>query len=43
MLLYYGEEIKRRLYMRAIPNEAAVLAAYATPAPAAATPWRTNR
>jgi hypothetical protein len=28
MLLYYGEEIKRRLYMRAIPNEAAVLAAY---------------
>jgi transposase len=27
-LLYFGEEIKRRLYMRAIPNEAAVLAAY---------------
>jgi hypothetical protein len=28
MLLYFGEEIKRRLYMRAIPNEAAVLASY---------------
>lgn len=28
MLLYFGEEIKRRLYMRAIPNEDAVLAAY---------------
>jgi ribosomal protein S27AE len=28
MLLYFGEEIKRRLYMRAIPDEAAVLAAY---------------
>ncbi len=28
MMLYYGEEIKRRLYMRAIPDEAAVLAAY---------------
>lgn len=27
-LLYFGEEIKRRLYMRAIPNEAAVLSAY---------------
>ena len=28
MLLYFGEEIKRRLYMRAIPDEAAVMAAY---------------
>ncbi len=28
MLLYYGEQISRRLYMRAIPDEAAVLAAY---------------
>lgn len=28
MLLYFGEEIKRRLYMRAIPDEAAVLASY---------------
>ena len=28
MLLYFGEEIKRRLYMRAIPDEAAVLEAY---------------
>ena len=25
MLLYFGEEISRRLYMRAIPDEAAVL------------------
>jgi len=33
MLLYYGEEIKRRLYMRAIPNEAAVLAAYGNACP----------
>ncbi len=28
MLLYFGEEIKRRLYMRAIPSEAAVLGYY---------------
>lgn len=28
MLLYFGEQISRRLYMRAIPDEAAVLAAY---------------
>jgi len=28
MLLYFGEEISRRLYMRAIPDEAAVFAAY---------------
>lgn len=27
-LLYFGEEIKRRLYMRAIRNEDAVLSAY---------------
>jgi hypothetical protein len=33
MLLYYGEEIKRRLYMRAIPDEAAVLAAYGNACP----------
>jgi len=33
MLLYYVEEIKRRLYMRAIPNEAAVLAAYGNACP----------
>lgn len=33
MLLYFGEEIKRRLYMRAIPNEAAVLAAYGNACP----------
>ena len=33
MLLYFGEEIKRRLYMRAIPDEAAVLAAYADACP----------
>lgn len=28
MLLYFGEEIKRRLYMRAIPSEDAVLGSY---------------
>jgi hypothetical protein len=34
MMLYFGEEIKRRLYMRAIPDEAAVLAAYGQLVPA---------
>ena len=33
MLLYFGEEIKRRLYMRAIPDEAAVLAGYGNKCP----------
>jgi transposase len=33
MLLYFGEEISRRLYMRAIPDEAAVLAAYSNTCP----------
>ena len=33
MLLYFGEEIKRRLYMRAIPDEAAVLEAYGNACP----------
>ncbi len=28
MLLYFGEEIKRRLYMRAIPSEDTVLDFY---------------
>ena len=28
MLLYFGEEIKRRLYMRAIPSEETVLGFY---------------
>jgi len=28
MLLYFGEEIKRRLYMRAIPSETTVLGYY---------------
>lgn len=28
MLLYFGEEIKRRLYMRAIPSEESVLDFY---------------
>jgi hypothetical protein len=32
-MLYFGEEIKRRLYMRAIPDEAAVLAAYSNACP----------
>jgi hypothetical protein len=33
MLLYFGEEIKRRLYMRAIPDETAVLADYGNKCP----------
>jgi hypothetical protein len=33
MLLYFGEEIKRRLYMRAIPDESAVLSAYGDACP----------
>jgi phage FluMu protein Com len=28
MMLYFGEEIKRRLYMRAIPSEETVLGYY---------------
>ena len=28
MMLYFGEEIKRRLYMRAIPSEDTVLGFY---------------
>jgi hypothetical protein len=28
LLLYFGEEIKRRLCMRALPSEASVLALY---------------
>ena len=36
MLLYYGEEISRRLYMRAIPDEAAVFDGLRTPVRAAA-------
>ena len=32
-LLYFGEEIKRRLYMRAIPDESAVLSAYGNKCP----------
>ncbi len=38
MLLYFGEEIKRRLYMRAIPDEAAVLAAYSNACPRCGNP-----
>ena len=37
MLLYFGEEIKRRLYMRAIPDESAVLAAYGNNCPRCGT------
>ncbi len=33
MLLYFGEEIKRRLYMRAIPNEETVLGLYKNTCP----------
>lgn len=33
MLLYYGEEIDRRLFMRAIPSEESVLALYKNTCP----------
>ncbi|MBN1687149.1 MAG: hypothetical protein JW852_10870 [Spirochaetales bacterium] len=33
MLLYAGEDIKRRLYMRAIPSEESVLALYKNTCP----------
>ena len=33
MLLYFGEEIKRRLYMRAIPSEDTVLDFYSNVCP----------
>ena len=33
MLLYYGDEIKRRLYMRAIPSEETVLGYYKNTCP----------
>jgi ribosomal protein S27AE len=38
MLLYFGEEISRRLYMRAIPDEATVLAAYGNACPRCGAP-----
>jgi hypothetical protein len=38
MLLYFGEEISRRLYMRAIPDEAAVLQAYGNACPRCGKP-----
>jgi hypothetical protein len=38
MLLYFGEQISRRLYMRAIPDEAAVLAAYGNACPRCGNP-----
>jgi uncharacterized OB-fold protein len=33
MLLYFGEEIKRRLFMRAIPSEETVLGYYGNACP----------
>jgi ribosomal protein S27AE len=33
MLLYFGEEISRRLYMRALPSEAAVYESYGNACP----------
>ncbi len=33
MLLYFGEEIKRRLYMRSIPSEETVLGYYGNTCP----------
>jgi phage FluMu protein Com len=38
MLLYFGEEIKRRLYMRAIPSEEAVLGYYNNTCPRCGNP-----
>ena len=38
MLLYYGEEISRRLYMRAIPGEEAVFHAYKDACPRCGNP-----
>jgi DNA-directed RNA polymerase subunit RPC12/RpoP len=37
MLLYFGEEIKRRLYMRAIPSEKTVLGYYNNACPRCGT------
>jgi len=38
MLLYFGEEIKRRLYMRAIPSEETVLGFYKNTCPRCGKP-----
>jgi hypothetical protein len=38
MLLYFGEEISRRLYMRAIPDEEAVLKDYGNKCPRCGAP-----
>jgi hypothetical protein len=38
MLLYFGEEISRRLYMRAIPDETAVLTGYGNACPRCSAP-----
>jgi ribosomal protein S27AE len=38
MLLYFGEEIARRLYMRALPNEKAVYASYDDKCPRCGNP-----
>ncbi|MFH1834032.1 MAG: hypothetical protein ABH877_03320 [bacterium] len=43
MLLYFGEEIKRRLYMRAIPDEAAVLASYGNACPRCSHPLAADK
>ena len=42
MLLYFGEEIKRRLYMRAIPSEETVLGYYNKPCPRCGNPLSTK-
>ena len=38
MLLYFGEEIRRRLYMRAIPSEETVLSLYGNICPRCGDP-----
>jgi RNase P subunit RPR2 len=42
MLLYFGEEIKRRLYMRAIPSEETVLSYYKNVCPKCANSLSLN-
>ena len=38
MMLYFGEEISRRLYMRAIPDETAVFSGYGNVCPRCGAP-----
>lgn len=42
MLLYFGEEIRRRLYMRAIPSEETVFGFYDGTCPRCSSPLSTD-